>query len=137
MSRLRDSERTRLIAYYIRTGKSPEGYEVTENDASKYKVRRIKSQLEVLQAKRDRLKKQLDIVEIELAKIESLEEESTTQQAAWELAKAKALDLVKEEEPTKEVKVKEEESSNEPEPIVDVPAKQQAAWVEDDVFIEQ
>ena len=135
-TRLRDSERTRLIAYYIRTGKSPEGYEVTENDASKYKVRRIKSQLEVLQAKRDRLKKQLEIVEIELAKIESLEEESTTQQAAWELAKAKALDLVKEEEPSttqqaaweeaKEVKVEEEESSNEPEPIVD-----------DDVFIEQ
>lgn len=65
-TRLKDSERTRLIAYYIRTGKNPEGYEITENESSKYKVHKIKSQLEVLQTKRDRLKRQLESIEAEL-----------------------------------------------------------------------
>jgi len=68
-TRLKDSIRTKLIAEYIRTGKSPEGYEITENDASKYKVRKIKSQLEILQSKKDKLKKQIETIEEELKKI--------------------------------------------------------------------
>ena len=65
-TRLKDSERTKLIAEFIRTGKSPEGYEITVIEGSKYKVRRIKSKQEMLQAKRDRLKKQLEEIEGEL-----------------------------------------------------------------------
>ena len=42
-TRLKDSEITKLIAEFIRTGKSPEGYIITLNEGSKYKVRRIKS----------------------------------------------------------------------------------------------
>ena len=68
-TRLRDSERTKLIAYYIRTGKSPEGYEITENESSKYKVRKIKSLKETLENKRDRLKNHLEIIEAELNKL--------------------------------------------------------------------
>ena len=67
--RLKDSERTKLIAYYIRTGESPPGYLITENETSKYKVRKIKSQQEILQAKRDRLRKQLESIEAELSNL--------------------------------------------------------------------
>ena len=68
--RLRDSERTKLIAEFIRTGKSPDGYEITVNESSKYKVRRIKPKHELLESKRDRLKKQLEQIELELKAIQ-------------------------------------------------------------------
>ena len=64
--RLKDSERTRLIAEYIRTGKSPAGYEITETEQSKYRVKRIRSKKELLEEKQARLKRQLEMVEIEL-----------------------------------------------------------------------
>ena len=69
-SRLKDSIRTKLIAEFIRTGVQPEGYLITENDSSKYKVRKLKSQLEILQAKKERLTKQLEAIQNELKKIE-------------------------------------------------------------------
>ena len=69
MSRLRDSERTKLIAEFIWTGKSPAGYEITVNESSKYKVRKLKSKQEILEAKRERLKKQLETIEQELETI--------------------------------------------------------------------
>ena len=65
-SRIKDSLRTKLIAEYIRTGKSPEGYEITENEQSKYRVRKIKSRLELLEEKQVRLAKQLKQVEEDL-----------------------------------------------------------------------
>ena len=68
--RLKDSERTRLIAEFIRTGKSPAGYEITVNESSKYKVRKLKSQQEMLQAKKERLTRQLEAVEAELKDLE-------------------------------------------------------------------
>ena len=55
MSRLKDSERTKLIAEFIRTGKSPAGYEITVNESSKYKVKKLKSKQEQLEAKKERL----------------------------------------------------------------------------------
>ena len=64
--RLKDSERTRLIAEYIRTGKSPAGYEITETEQSKYRVKRIRSKQELLEEKQARLKRQLEMVELEL-----------------------------------------------------------------------
>ena len=69
-SRLKDSIRTKLIAEFIRTGVQPEGYLITENDSSKYKVRKLKSQLEILQAKKERLTKLLEAVENELKSID-------------------------------------------------------------------
>ena len=68
-SRLKDSIRTKLIAEFIRTGIQPEGYLITENDGSKYKVRKIKSQQELLQSKKVRLMKQLENVEYALKSI--------------------------------------------------------------------
>ena len=68
--RLKDSERTRLIAEFIRTGKSLAGYEITVNESSKYKVRKLKSQQEMLQAKKERLTRQLEAVEAELKDLE-------------------------------------------------------------------
>ena len=50
-TRLRDSEKTKLIAEFIRTGKSPAGYEITVSEGSNYKVRRIKSKQEQLEDK--------------------------------------------------------------------------------------
>lgn len=69
-TRLKDSERTKLIAEFIRTGKSPAGYEITVNESSKYKVRRIKPKHELLESKRDRLLKQLELIESELKAIQ-------------------------------------------------------------------
>ena len=69
-SRLKDSIRTKLIAEFIRTGVQPEGYLITENDGSKYKVRKIKSQQELLRSKKERLMKQLENVEYELKSID-------------------------------------------------------------------
>ena len=70
-TRLRDSERTKLIAEFIRTGKSPAGYEITECKGSKYKVRKLKSKQEMLESKRDRLRKQLESVETELHSLDN------------------------------------------------------------------
>lgn len=39
-NRIKDSERTKIIAEYIKTGKSPDGFEVTEVETGKYRVRR-------------------------------------------------------------------------------------------------
>ena len=69
-TRLSDSARTKIIAEFIRSGKSPEGYEVIENQSSKYKVRKIKPQEEILKTKRDRLIKQLEEIEKQIADIE-------------------------------------------------------------------
>ena len=76
-TRLKDSERTKLIAEFIRTGKSPAGYEITVNESSKYKVRRIKPKNELLKSKRDRLLKQLELVEAELKAIQESEQYDT------------------------------------------------------------
>ena len=71
--RIKDSERTSLIAEFIRTGKSPEGFEIVECKDGKYRVRRIKLHKEILEQKRERLKKQLESIEIELNKPETNE----------------------------------------------------------------
>ena len=83
-TRLRDSERTKLIAEFIRTGQSPAGYEITVIEGSKYKVRRIKSKQEQLEAKRERLKKQLETIENELKTIECERESKARKSVANE-----------------------------------------------------
>ena len=69
-ARIKDTERTKLIAEFIKSGKSPEGFEIKEDKNGKYRVRRLKSQKEQLETKRDRLKKQLEELEAELKNID-------------------------------------------------------------------
>ena len=82
-TRLRDSERTKLIAEFIRTGKSPAGYEITECKGSKYKVRKLKSKQEMLESKRDRLRKQLESVETELHSLDNNSDNNNDKSEAY------------------------------------------------------
>ena len=58
--RIKDGKRMAIIAEFIKTGKSPEGFKVTEVKDNKYRVQRIKNETEALEAKRERLQKKLN-----------------------------------------------------------------------------
>ncbi len=73
--RIKDKDRLAIIAEYLKTGVAKDGFSVTEKDG-KYRVRRIKSDVDKLNMKRDRLKKQLDEVEVLIAKGESIDDTS-------------------------------------------------------------
>ena len=67
-SRIKDSERMALIANYIKTKTEPDGYHIMEGKDGKYRVRKIKSKIDMLQEKRARLQKQLDSIDSEIEK---------------------------------------------------------------------
>lgn len=66
--RIKDKDRLAIIAEYIKTGVAKDGFSVTEAKDGKYRVRRIKSDVDKLNTKRDRLKKRLEEVEALIAK---------------------------------------------------------------------
>ena len=68
-NRIKDSERTAIIADFIKTGKAREGFTVTCVSDNKYRVARIKneSELEKLIHKRDRMKKNFETLEKQIA----------------------------------------------------------------------
>ncbi len=70
--RIKDKDRLAIIAEYIKTKVSRDGFSVTEGKDGKYRVRRIKSEVDKLNMKRDRLRKQLEEVESLIAKGESI-----------------------------------------------------------------
>ena len=65
-TRMKDSERMKLIAKFIKTGISPDGYVITENDNGKYRVRKTKTQHEMLQDKKQRLLQKIKEIDEQL-----------------------------------------------------------------------
>ena len=65
-TRMKDSERMKLIAEFIKTGISPDGYVITENDNGKYRVRKTKTQHEMLQDKKQRLLQKIKEIDEQL-----------------------------------------------------------------------
>lgn len=63
---MKDSERMKLIAEFIKTGISPDGYVITENDNGKYRVRKTKTQHEMLQDKKQRLLQKIKEIDEQL-----------------------------------------------------------------------
>ena len=74
--KVKDSKRMDLICEFIKTGKQPDGFIITETKNGKYRLTRTKSQKEVLEAKRQRLQKSIEEIDNELKKLETTNEES-------------------------------------------------------------
>ena len=67
---IKDSKRMELICEFIKTGKQPEGYKVTETKTGKYRLTKLKSTKEALEAKRQRLTKQLEGIDNQLKELD-------------------------------------------------------------------
>ena len=68
---IKDSKRMEIICEFIKTGKQPEGYKITETKTGKYRLTKVKSEKEVLEAKRQRLAKSLEGVNEQLKKLDT------------------------------------------------------------------
>ena len=71
---IKDSRRMELICEFIKTGKQPDGFKITETKNGKYRLTRVKNQKEALEAKRKRLMKTLEGIDEELKKYEPHDE---------------------------------------------------------------
>ena len=74
--KVKDSKRMKLICEFIKSGKQPEGFIITETKSGKYRLTRTKSQKEVLEARRKCLTKKLEEIDAELKKFEEPKPES-------------------------------------------------------------
>ena len=66
---IKASERLAIISEYIKTGSCRDGYSISETKDGKYRIRRVASEHDKLIAKRDKLRKQLESIESEIARI--------------------------------------------------------------------
>ena len=74
---IKDSQRLELICEFLKTGKQPDGFKITETKSGKYRLTRTKTNKEALEAKRKRLQKSIDEIDEELKKFnESSKEEN-------------------------------------------------------------
>ena len=76
---IKESERMKLICEFIKTGKQPDGFKITETKTGKYRLSRVKQTKEALQAKRKRLEKDIEDIDAELKKYEQPQESETTE----------------------------------------------------------
>ena len=60
---VKDSKRVELICEFIKSGKQPDGFIITETKTGKYRLRRVKTDKETLEAKRKRLQKNLEDID--------------------------------------------------------------------------
>ena len=74
-TRIKDGKRMAIIAEFIKTGKSPDGFKVIEIKENKYRVQKIKNEREALEAKKERLQKKLDEINKQLETKEEKKEE--------------------------------------------------------------
>ena len=63
-----------LICEFIKSGKQPEGFKITETKNGKYRLSRVKNGKEVLEAKRKSYQKKLEEIDDELKKLNEPEE---------------------------------------------------------------
>ena len=80
MDKVKDSKRMELICEFLKSGKQPDGFTITETKNGKYRLSRIKSQKEVLEAKRQRLQKSIEEIDGELKKLEEQKQEEKPEQ---------------------------------------------------------
>ena len=59
-----------LICEFIKTGKQPDGFKITETKNGKYRLTKIRNEKEVLEARRKRLQKNIEEIDNELKKFE-------------------------------------------------------------------
>ena len=59
-----------LICEFLKTGKQPEGFKVTETKTGKYRLTKIRNEKDVLEAKKKRLQKSLESIDNELKKFD-------------------------------------------------------------------
>ena len=64
-----------LICEFIKTGKQPDGFKITETKNGKYRLTKIRNEKEVLEARRKRLQKNIEEIDNELKKFEEQKQE--------------------------------------------------------------
>ena len=64
--KLSDSKRMELICEFIKTGKQPDGYKIVETSNGQYRVSQIRSEREVLEAKRAKAQKLIESINARL-----------------------------------------------------------------------
>ena len=67
---IKDSKRMELICEFLKTGKQPEGFKITETKTGKYRLTKIRNEKDVLEAKKKRLQKSLESIDNELKKFD-------------------------------------------------------------------
>ena len=67
---IKDSKRMELICEFLKTGKQPEGFKITETKTGKYRLTKIRDEKEALESKRKRLQKSLESIDNELKKFD-------------------------------------------------------------------
>ena len=72
---IKDSKRMELICQFLKTGNQPDGFKITETKTGKYRLTKVKDEKEVLETKRKRLMKSLEIIETELKKFDEPKQE--------------------------------------------------------------
>ena len=77
---IKDSKRMELICEFIKTGKQPEGYKITETKTGKYRVTKVKPEKELLEEKRKRLQKAIDGINEQLKKLDNLTDEKPAEE---------------------------------------------------------
>ena len=77
---IKDSKRMELICEFIKSGKQPEGYKITETKTGKYRVVKVKPEREVLEAKRQRLQKAIDGIDEQLKKLDNPPDEKPVEE---------------------------------------------------------
>ena len=68
---IKDSKRMELICEFIKTGKQPEGYKITETKTGKYRLTKQKTEKEALETRRQRLQKALENIEEQMKKLDN------------------------------------------------------------------
>ena len=68
--KVKDSKRMELICEFIKSGKQPDGFKITETKNGKYRLSKIKTEKEALEARRQKLQKSIEDIDAELKKFE-------------------------------------------------------------------
>ena len=82
-----ESKRMELICAFLKTGKQPDGFKITETKNGKYRLSRVKTDKEALEAKRKRLQKSIDEIDDELKKLNGLQEQESSDVSASQVEK--------------------------------------------------
>lgn len=77
---IKDSKRMELICEFIKTGKQPDGFKITETKSGKYRLSRVKNEREALEARRKRLQKNIEDIDAKLKEFEQSSQEPTEQE---------------------------------------------------------
>ena len=78
-TRIKDNERIKIIAEYIKTKQQPDGYNIRETKNGLYRVSRTKSEHDILEQKRTRLLKQLEEIERKIAQLDVIKDDTAQQ----------------------------------------------------------